>query len=342
MQSGNGNAEVSQQRCDFQEGGAPQQRHVFQEGGAPQQRDPFQDGSWLDRFFEEIVTLTEPADGGGLASSRPQSQVMAGLNNHSASSFPEGIHTNVVLQPSPPQPSFPSASMSMTTSLANGSSGNSAALNELHAPSARAMLPSQSVHMPDWSLQRAIELQDLDDLLGRCSVIYERYIGALVDTSLPIAEGEADARPVLASLMEVTTSSSVSKASMVACCLAYRDVIAREKQGQASHFVRYLTSTSKSAAQSRARTAPQGDEQYASLYAGAWYEYALRELRRIGNDGSISLAARMLALLNLRYASVCLLGAKAAFDLAPDIESMVRSYLSRPCPLPAFSEIDVL
>lgn len=275
--------------------------------------------------------MTEPADGSGLASARPQNQVMAGLNNYSAASFTDSTPSNILLQPSPSQPAFPPASTSMTTSLANGSNGSSTALEDYQASSTRAALPSHPVPRPDWSLQRTIELQDLDDLLSRCGVIYERYIGALVDTSLPVADGEADARPVLASLMEVTKSSSVSKASMVACCLAYRDVIAREKKDQASHFVRYLTSTSKSSTQSRARQAAQSDEQYASLYAGAWYEYTLKELRRIGSDGSISLAARMLALLNLRYASVCLLGAKAAFDLAPDVERVVRIFPSNVC-----------
>jgi hypothetical protein len=255
---------------------------------------------------------------------------MTGMHNYSAASFTDTTPSNTLLQPTPSGPAFPSAPMSMTASLANGSSGSSTALEDYHASSTRAALPSQPAPRPDWSLQRTIELQDLDDLLSRCGVIYERYIGALVDTSLPVAEGEADARPVLASLMEVTKSSSVSKASMVACCLAYRDVIAREKKDQASHFVRYLTSTSKSSAQARARNAAQSDEQYASLYAGAWYEYALKELRRIGSDGSISLAVRMLALLNLRYASVCLLGAKAAFDLAPDIERVVRAAPSDP------------
>lgn len=159
----------------------------------------------------------------------------------------------------------------------------------------------------DLAIDRTVRSDDLDELLVRWSPIYETYLCAIFDTSK-----QAGDKPLMDRLMEITRTHTTCKASMVACCLAYRDVIERELQPSASRppsrFVKYMISSGPS-------SLPASHS--ASHFAHAWLRFAHDGFVR--DRAGMPIATRLLTLLNIRYASVCLLGARDSFALAPYI-----------------------
>lgn len=263
-------------------------------GGSSNGGDP----AWLDNFFEEILNLTRPNADSALMTMSP-----------------------------------------VATSSDQLLTGNDAELfiNSASTQNGGHNAPSRGA---DWPIDRAVHFEDLDGLLNKCKHVYELYMCAIIDTSLPMGNGETT-RPIMDHLMDITKSSNVCKASMVSCCLAYRNVVARQKSGEQapSGFVKYLTrDRDRDRGQSYSKVENAGlsgsntpldrrggtmamDEVYATRFARAWLTYALKEFRQ---QRSMPLSARLLTLLNLRCACVCLLGAKESHGLALDIEAAVR------------------
>lgn len=162
----------------------------------------------------------------------------------------------------------------------------------------------------DQAIERMIRSDDLDDLLIKSAHVYDTFLCAIIDTST--MAGNAS---LIDHLMDITRSNNVCKASMVSCCLAYTDVIERERQNPRgpSRFVQYLlkgTKKANSSATASTTTIP-------SRQVSQWLKYATDGFHR--SKSTMSLAAKLLTLLNLRFACICFLGAKDASALANDI-----------------------
>jgi hypothetical protein len=159
-------------------------------------------------------------------------------------------------------------------------------------------------------IDRMIGSDDLDDLLIKSAHIYDTFLCAIFDTS-KIA-GNAT---LIDHLMEITRSNNICKASMVSCCLAYTDVIERERKNTRgpSRFVQYLLKGTKKANPSNS-TIP-------SRQVHQWLKYATDGFHKI--KSTMNLSAKLLTLLNLRFACICFLGAKEAYELANEIHSVL-------------------
>ncbi|PWN87637.1 hypothetical protein FA10DRAFT_268970 [Acaromyces ingoldii] len=275
--------------------------------------DIFGRNSWLDSFFDEFMELTGPT----MQQCHGNSSGGGGGGGGSSSS----TRTHA----------FDAATMTTTGASPSQSSD------------ARPSPQSQTSVRP-WSdsvIDRTVRSDDLDELLVRWSPIYETYLCAIFDTSKPAGDA-----PLMDRLMDVTRTDNTCKASMVACCLAYRDVIERELQcaRPPSRFVRYMLHGSGSdgggkgvGGGSRARTKggdscqrcschsswteerPTHLASSASHFAHAWLRFAHDGFER--TKAGMPIATKLLTLLNIRYASVCLLGARDSFALAPDIHA---------------------
>lgn len=162
---------------------------------------------------------------------------------------------------------------------------------------------------PESVMDRMIRSDDLDDLLTKSAHIYDTFLCAIIDTS-KIA-GNAS---LIDHLMDITKSNNVCKASMVSCCLAYKDVIDRERQSPRgpSRFVQYLIKGSRKAP--TISTIP-------SRQVHQWLKYATDGFHQ--SKLTMNLAAKLLTLLNLRFACICFSGARDAFALANDIHSVL-------------------
>ena len=286
--------------------------------------------SWLDDVFDAISVLADSSS----FDSQNQSMMTPTLSHSHQSHVqqptwrqrhsPEGSTASLISDSavSPPAPTGPTTSNTPST-LANRKGST------------------------DWDIDHAIQFQDLDGLLRRCSKIYRVYMRAVVDASDP--KGDASTQPLIDHLMDITRSCNVCKASMVAFCFAYRDLIVRESFSTSrppSDFVRYLTfrgahldgsgeagarnhhpdsknSCAEEHAPAPSTAVPRSDKQTRSAagIARAWATHAIQGFRCF--QGEMPLTARLLTLLNLRHTCVCMLGAKEAFALAPDIHATV-------------------
>lgn len=168
----------------------------------------------------------------------------------------------------------------------------------------------QETNRSESVIDRMIGSDDLDDLLIKSAHIYDTFLCAIFDTSK--VAGNAT---LIDHLMEITRSNNICKASMVSCCLAYTDVIERERKNTRgpSRFVQYLLKGTKKANPTNS-TIP-------SRQVHQWLKYATDGFHKI--KSTMNLSAKLLTLLNLRFACICFLGAKEAYELANEIHSVL-------------------
>lgn len=267
---------------------------------------PFSQPSWLDTFFDEFMNLTGPV-----------MEQHTQCDDTSETSMVETLADSVSL--------FSTSSATPVSDNHHALPASRHSVREILNPASKG---THSFHQPKsvlpWSdsiIDQTIRSDDLDELLVRWSPIYETYLCAIADVSTPTGHEPS----LLGQLMDVTKSNTMCKASMVACCLAYRDVMLRELQSAKapSRFVRYLVHGRRRPEEDLFDSERTQDLSYASnstntsQFAHAWLRFALEGYRR--QRTTMSISPRLLTLLNVRCAAVCILGASDSNKLAPDI-----------------------
>lgn len=276
------------------------------------------DSSWLDDFFKEFSSLSDPI-------------------YQDAMWLAHGNSANVPIRPT--------ASAATTTISSNATS--SAEQNSTSTPSstpawsasgdAGLTVPLTSTHMGARSqsqdYDRIVQSDELDSLLERYSPLYEKLWRAAFSVSQP---DNGLTRAILA----LSRASKSCRAATVASCLSYHHVMQRERAANPrqsmglSHFL--LNESGQGAGMSQAdlqtRADPDGPEATAQAMqwptaeervgmAYKWYQFAMEEYKRSGRMGTLE--QRLATLLNLRWTIITLDGSNAGLFYMEEIRSLI-------------------